>query len=417
MGHLRNLEDLIGFLRRRIVLIVLCATLCVVLAATVAMRRADTFTAWASIEIQSAQVRVPATVTPGDTGQASASALLVQSLQHRLTTRQNLLDVIARHRLFSDMPGLSTEAKVNALRSAIRFDTVEVTGDPAYGQPSQVSAVVISVTDGNAENAARIANDLAQSVVDLSASGQLRRANESYAFHSERRALLSTSIEEHEAKIIAWRNDNAQMLPPISGTRREELNSIEADLRDFDRDLLLIGEERRRINARESLRPTDRQRLRELDDQEVLIAGQQNVLRERGAGIEAGLSGVAEAERGLVELERELGQIQRNYEQTSAALAEAEAQVRLASAQQGERFGILDRAITPENPAGPRRRTVVMAGAVAGLLGGLILAFMLDLMRPVIRTSAQMERELGLRPIIALPDVRRKVNKGGQPAV
>src|SRR5690606_15780610 len=186
------------------------------------------------IEIQSAQVRVPTTGLPSEAAQASGSAQLVQSLQHRLTTRQNLVAVIERHGLFSDVPAMSTEAKVTALRAAIRFNTVEVSGDPAYGQPTQVSAVVISTTFGDAENAARIANDLAQSVVDLSASGQLSRARESYAFHADRLAVLASEIQAQEAKIIDWRNANAEMLPPVSATRREELNSIEADLRDLD---------------------------------------------------------------------------------------------------------------------------------------------------------------------------------------
>lgn len=405
MGHLRNIEDLLGFLLRRGWMIALCALIAVVLAALYAKGRPDNYTAWASIEIQTAQVRVPVAGQPAEATQASGSAQLVQSLQHRLTTRQNLVAIIERHGLFSDLPAMSTEAKVTALRAAIRFDTVEVSGDPAYGQPTQVSAVVISTTFGDADNAARIANDLAQSVVDLSASGQLARARESYTFHSDRLSVLNTEIKAQEAKIISWRNANAEMLPPVSATRREELTTIETDLRGLDRDLLLVDEERRRISARETLRPTDRQRLRELDDQTTLIAGQQAALKTRAAGIESGLAGVAVAERGLADLERDLGQIQRNFDLASDALAEADSQVRLAERQQGERFGILDRAITPEHPDGPRRKMFVAAGAIAGLLGGLILAFLLDLLRPVIRTSTQMERELGLRPIIALPEI------------
>ena len=53
----------------------------------------------------------------------------------------------------------------------------------------------------------------------------------------------------------------------------------------------------------------------------------------------------------------------------------------------------------------------VAAGAIAGLLGGLFLAFLIDMLKPVIRTSAQMERELGLRPVIALPEIRRSARR------
>lgn len=54
---------------------------------------------------------------------------------------------------------------------------------------------------------------------------------------------------------------------------------------------------------------------------------------------------------------------------------------------------------------------LVLAGALAGGLFGLVLGFLLDLLRPVIRTSAQMERELGLRPIIAIPELDLREGK------
>ncbi len=37
---------------------------------------------------------------------------------------------------------------------------------------------------------------------------------------------------------------------------------------------------------------------------------------------------------------------------------------------------------------------------------GLGLAFALDLLNPVIRTPAQMERELDLRPVISIPELK-----------
>jgi tyrosine-protein kinase Etk/Wzc len=44
-------------------------------------------------------------------------------------------------------------------------------------------------------------------------------------------------------------------------------------------------------------------------------------------------------------------------------------------------------------------------GAVGSLLGALALAFLLDLIRPVVRTEAQMIRELDLRPVVSIPEL------------
>ncbi|QLQ20409.1 MAG: hypothetical protein HZT43_20145 [Exiguobacterium profundum] len=54
---------------------------------------------------------------------------------------------------------------------------------------------------------------------------------------------------------------------------------------------------------------------------------------------------------------------------------------------------------------------------MASLMLGLALAFLLDHLRPVVRTAAQMERQTGLRPLLVLPVVatgrgaRRRASK------
>ena len=39
-------------------------------------------------------------------------------------------------------------------------------------------------------------------------------------------------------------------------------------------------------------------------------------------------------------------------------------------------------------------------------MAGLILAFLLDLYRPVVRTAAQMRRQLDLDPVVCIPEIR-----------
>lgn len=44
-----------------------------------------------------------------------------------------------------------------------------------------------------------------------------------------------------------------------------------------------------------------------------------------------------------------------------------------------------------------------MMGVVAGLMLGAIVAFAYELMRPALRSIGQIERELGMRPVLVLP--------------
>jgi len=46
-----------------------------------------------------------------------------------------------------------------------------------------------------------------------------------------------------------------------------------------------------------------------------------------------------------------------------------------------------------------------MVGAAGSLMLSLMLAFVLDLLNPVVRTAAQMERQLDLRPVVSIPEV------------
>jgi hypothetical protein len=48
---------------------------------------------------------------------------------------------------------------------------------------------------------------------------------------------------------------------------------------------------------------------------------------------------------------------------------------------------------------------MVLAGALFSIAAAIGLAFVLDLMNPVVRNAEQMERLLDLRPVVSIPEV------------
>jgi len=46
-----------------------------------------------------------------------------------------------------------------------------------------------------------------------------------------------------------------------------------------------------------------------------------------------------------------------------------------------------------------------MVGAVASVMVAVAVAFLLELLNPVVRSARQMERETGLRPVVSIPMV------------
>ena len=157
--------------------------------------------------------------------------------------------------------------------------------------------------------------------------------------------------------------------------------------------------------ARGTLRATDQRALAEIDSRAAVLAAQRGALVARRSQIDAILSQTPEVERVLSGFDRALQQLQQQYEVINRRLAEAETTQRLAEQQQAERFTLLERAVTPQYAIGGGGKKMVIAGAIASIVGAIGLAFVLDLLNPVVRTAQQMERQLDLRPVVSIPEV------------
>lgn len=400
MGQIQSFDEFLDLLRRRRLLIVAVVVLCVGALGMVLKSRPDTFEAIAVIQIESPLVG-------GTDGApvASGAAQLLQAIEQRLTTRDNLLAVIDRHGLFADAPALTPDEKVNLLRKSVRFENVaSATGQP-YGAPPQISALLVFAQLGSADLAARVANDFAQSILDQSSAGQLARARQTSGFFKEEEARVWSGITALEAQIAAYQNANAQAMPTRREALADERQALEQDLREFDQAQLALDGQRAAITASGSLRATDQRTLAELDAQSSVLAAQRAALIARRSDIDAVLAQAPEVERALSAYDRQLQQLQEQYEVINRRMAEAETSLRLAERQQAERFTLLERAVTPQHPIGGGRTRLLIAGALASVLGAIALAFLLDLLNPVVRTAEQMERQLDLRPVVSIPEV------------
>lgn len=399
MGPIQTFEDLIGLLVRRRMVIALVAILGTVLAAVYAKSRPDLYETAAVISVQQASVSNRAE------GLETSPAQVLQNIEQRLMTRDNVIALIERHGLFADAPGLSVEDKVAITRNAIQFQSVS----SATG--GGLSAIIISAQSDTAEGAARIANDLAQSMLDMGAAEKRVAADATYDFFKSEEARLWQELARLDAETAAFRETHREALPANREIRQNEATEVNAALRQLDQNLTALQSEEARINAIEVLRATDRRRLEEITQQKAVLAAQRDQLAARKAALDAAFSGAAEVDRSLSVYDRQQRQLQDQYAVVSQRLAEAETARRLAENQQNERFSLLERAITPEYPLGSGGKRIAMAGAVASFGLGLALAFLLDLLHPALRTSAQVQRELNLTPIVAIPEVTDQQKK------
>lgn len=404
MGQIQSIEDLLGLLWRRRVEILTVALLGAVLSVAFALSRPVAYESAAVIQVES-----PTVGLAGDPGSGSAQRL--QAIQQRLTTRENLLAVIARHGLFAGEP-LTPDEKVHALRSSIRFEPVASAAPVAYGSPPQVSALIVSARAETGEQAARIANDFAQSVLDSGAERQAGRAQDTLEFFTAEERRLAVEIAALEAEVSAYTAGNARALPALRELLRDELVGVETELRSIDQALAAARAERARIEAAEVQRQTDRRQIEALAAEVSTLEARRASLADQRAGLMADMTRIPEVEQQLAGYARRQDQLQARYAQVMARLAEADTAAKLEELRKAERFTLLERATIPDYPATGARKRVALAGAFFSLLAGVVVAFLLDTLNPVVRTSAQLQRQIGLRPIVAIPEMPRRRRTG-----
>lgn len=393
MGPIQTIEDLIGLIWRRRWLIALITIIGTALGAVYAKSRPDLFETAAVIQVEQPMLAEGSASSPVNVLQ------VLQTIEQRLTTRDNLLALIDRHGLFADTPAMTVEDRVVAMRSAINFQSVSnATG-------GGLSAIIISAQTGTAEAAASVANDLAQSVLDMGADDKQANADARSVFFKEEEARIWTAISALEQEIAAYRETHRAALPGAREARQDELTQLATNIRALDQELAGLQGEEASIRALQTLRATDRRRLEDIAQAASVLQAQRAPLVARNAELDGSLGDVAEVDRVISAYDRQLGQLQDQYSVVSTRLAEAETAQRLATSQQTERFSLLERAIIPEYPLGSGGKKIAIAGAIVSAGLAMTLAFLLDLMRPAIRTSGQLERELNLRPIVAIPDI------------
>lgn len=402
MGQIQSISELVNFLQRRWMIIAVMTVIGVMASMYLALKRQPYYEAIAVIRVETPRVNPD---NPSDAETSTSAAPILQGIEQRLTTRENLKSVIDRHGLFSELTGWSLDQKISFLRGQIRFEGIDSAAGQVYGQARNLAAILVYAQADNADTAARLANDFAQGILDQSSSGQLEMATESVEFFKEEEARLWAAITALEAEIAAFKNENANSLPGLQDAGRDELTALDGDIRESAQEQAALQAQIQALEAKENLRETDRRALADMRAQIAVLQLQIDQSMARRGEVAAAMARLPEVERVLAGFDRHLGQLQGEYEMVTGRMAVAQTSLRLAERGQDGRFTLLERAMRPENPAGGGRRKLVMAGTFAAFIAGLGIAFVLDLLKPVVRTSAQMQRQLGIRPVVTIPEL------------
>ncbi len=403
MGPIQSIPELIAFIRRRIDVMVLIIGLGIVASTFLALR---TPAVYQSFAVLSARLNTVSGELAGGTNANNAPARLLQLVEQRLTTRENMLALADKYDLF---PALSSQERVDAMRESVTFLS-QAAVTIGFADDGVLSSIVIMANTDAPQKSADVANELATLMINQTGAGREARARETLEFLRQQEASLQGQITEMEEASRRFATENAEAMPFNMEMRRAELlqlgtaiqtaESTVAELEATLEGMRVQGSiQRRLIQTREELasRQADLERLRaQRQELEPFFIRMASVQRE--------LEAMSAREQRTRDSLRDIAN----------QVAIAEGNYRLESSQQIAAYEIVEPAAAPEYPVSRSRKVNVVIGTVAAGILAVLGAFGWEILRPALRSPAQVERETGMRPVLVLPAMtttseRRKV--------
>lgn len=389
MTQFTNFSEIMRAVKRRFWLMALIALVGCAVSVYYALQQQKEFQAIAVIQIEAPEVTES---LAGAAARSNDAQQRVKLVEQRIMSRDNLLQIIQKHRLFADQVDATPIQRVGLLRGAIRLEQI-MSAANSWTPGGSPSGLMIYVRLSDPDKARDVANDLMYGVIEASRRRDVEQARGAVELFAEEEDRVAGEIDMLEAQVADFKQQNSRFLAGGITILRDELGQLRQNNLDLDQQIVTIQS------------APSRQRDDVATQQIALLEEQKGIIRARILEIEQVIATAPAIQRDLNQLERELTRKQDQYSVITRRKAEAEMGQLLQERQQGGRFEVLETALTPEFPVSRSRKEIALMGGVASGLLALLIGFAIELMNPVIRTTAQMERALGLQPVVSIPVV------------
>jgi uncharacterized protein involved in exopolysaccharide biosynthesis len=342
-----------------------------------------------------------------------SSARRLQLIEQQLMARGNLVKLIEKFDLYANLSALKMSEKVDLLRHSVTITGVAAVRE-GFADDGTISVLTIMAQMDDAETAQAVAHALADETRALAASQRQDQTRETLEFFQQQEEALRAEIAVQENALSEFRSENDISVEGSLGFQRSELGSLNDALLELDREIITAQLARDNIdrsgNTRAATVEREEETLTRLLDS---LATQRQLLENRRAALSASIETRPEVERTLAEFERRMSQLRGQFDVISTRRNEAEVGFTLENAARGEQFVTLEEAQVPDFSVSMSRKKRVIMGVMAAAGLGILLAFLMELRHPVIRTARQMERETGLIPVVAIPETKEPKERKG----
>ncbi len=335
-----------------------------------------------------------------------SAARRLQLIEQQVMARDNLERLIDEFGIYGHLSALKPSEKVDLLRRSVSITGLAAVRE-GFADDGAISVLTITTEMDDPVMAQALAHVLADETRALAANQRKEQTRETLEFFQSQEDALQAEISEQEAALATFRSENDISIEGSLDFLRSELGSLNDAILALDREIITAQLARENIdrsgNTRAATVKREEEELTRLLDS---LTTQRQLLQDRRSTLSASIETRPEVERTLAEFDRRMTQLRGQLDVISTRRNEAEVGFTLENAARGERFTTLEEARVPDYPVSMSRKKRVIMGVMASAILGLVLAFLLDLRRPVIRTAAQMQRETGLLPVVSIPETR-----------
>jgi polysaccharide biosynthesis transport protein len=245
-----DLRFYMGVLRRRLLVMLLAFAALAGAAFAVALLLPPVFQSQARIIVESQQI-------PADLVRSTVTGLAderLQVIEQRITTRDVLLGLVERFKLFADERLTPTEL-VEEMRSRIAIERFEL---GSVGRRSRPDALTIGFTvgfeDRSPQIAARVANELVTLILAEDVKSRTSRASETTRFLEREADRRRKELVIIEAQISASKLANDSALPEKLPFLMTQLERAKNELATLERDIYATHEQQRLLELELNVR-------------------------------------------------------------------------------------------------------------------------------------------------------------------
>ena len=299
----------------------------------------------------------------------SAAQERIQVIQQRTMTRDNLIAIADKFKLFPDKRTLMSPTELVAeVKKNTKIAPVDLQLDfkqrtrAAMENPTIVFSVGFEY--GNAAVAAQVANELMTRILNEDLRDRTSRATDTTKFLAREVQRLQAENSALDAKIAQLRITQGKPASSGNSDQPTTLTQLKADLIQKG---ALYSE---RHPAIQSLK-------RQIEALEKVASAPAPT---NDTATAASLEALVAQQEGL----------QKNLDAASAKLAAARLGENLEKDQQSEKLEIIEQPTVPQEPIKPNRLKVLAMAFAAALLGGAGLAVLVELLDKAIRRSTDL---------------------------